>query len=248
MLKSLLRVLGVRQKGATKPNRINNHGRGKQTGRKLGKQASAKCPYCRIVVTPAPVRTRKCPKCREKIVVRTKNKRKVYLRAEELEAFDRARAVESLHRAAIQAADRIEIDRNAFLERERELAKSMPGAGPQDVFWTLANERAMNLMKGGLDAGAWRKLSNVYFQQALWLSNRGKPYWNLKEQSEMALANHYRMRGIRQLELMASDCPGCKKYNGRTYAAKRAQKEWPIREGDCTAEWCNCTWNMVVDV
>ncbi|MCY3784876.1 MAG: hypothetical protein OXG79_13995 [Chloroflexi bacterium] len=161
-------------------------------------------------------------------------------------AFDQERAREVLRNRAIRAAEGIGINRQAFEAREETLQKEMPGAGPGDVFWVLANERATSLMKGRMDSSDWHSLSMIYFKQARWLNEQGRSYWHLKREADKAYAQSYAQRGLDTLEIMADDCDGCRAFNGRRFPIGEAVKDWPIPESVCTADWCTCMWNLVV--
>ena len=213
----------------------------------------AACPYCGVIINPPPVRTRKCPECREKIVRVRRWQREsdqaptMYLTEAQAAVFYQEQNRYALRDKAIQRAERIRVDCGTFKAREKKLQKEMPGSGPRDVLWDLATLRALSLMKRG-HSEDWHALSQIYFHQALWLSEEGRDkheWWNLKRESNKAQARSYMLRGIETVEIMAKDCEGCRAFAGKRYPVEEAIENWPIPESACTAEWCSCMWNLV---
>ena len=203
------------------------------------------CPYCGVVLDTPPKGSRKCPACRDKIVVRTRRSdgAKQYLTEHDAKVFDAERKADVFRNKAIRAADMIGMDKATFERTEKELLAKSPGNGPGDVFWTLANKQVANQMR----SGNWHGLSMTYFQQALWLHNEGRPYVRLKVEAEKARAQSYTGLDRQELEVDASHCcPNCSKFNGRIYPIEQALREWPVPVQECTNGWCLCTWLPVV--
>lgn len=228
------------------PNGPGSKRTGAEKSHALNSQVNAECPHCGVNFDPPPARTRKCPKCRERVVVRSHRKQKFYLTEAQVEAFEKKRAREYLRNAAIRAAENIHVNLEKFETRERDLQDEMPGSGPHDVFWSLANERVASLMKPQMSSSDWHRLSMVYFQQALWLNKQERDYWHLKSEADKAYAQSYALQGIETLEIVAEDCDECRAFHGKQYPIHQAVKSWPIPEGVCTAKWCTCTWNLVL--
>lgn len=232
----LQRILGTRGERATNaPEKTPADHRAEEPQEKL-----AACPHCGVILEPPPPRTRKCPSCRSKIVVRTRrsDSAKLYLTESDAKIFDAERKADAFRNKAIRAADLIGMDKTAFERTEKELLAKSPGYGPSDVFWTLANKLLGRQMRP-LD---WGGLSNTYFHMALWLYGTGRPYAHLKVEAEKARAQSYARRGLQELEVMGGGCPNCDQFKGRVYPIEQAVNEWPVPSEDCTNGWCLCMW------
>ena len=210
-------------------------------GQRAVEEQPVACPYCGTVLDTPPKSSRKCPACRDKMVVRTRRSdgAKLYLTENDAKVFDAERKADAFRNKAIRAAADIGMDQTAFERTEKELLAKSPGYGPGDVFWALANKLLANQMR----SGDWHGLSMTYFHQALWLHNEGRPYARLKVEAQKALAQSYVARLDRQeLQIDARCCPNCNKFNGRIYPIERAINEWPVPVDECTNGWCLCTW------
>jgi hypothetical protein len=211
-------------------------------GQRAVEEKLAACPHCGVILDPPPPRNRKCPSCRDKIIVRTRrsDSAKLYLTEADAKVFDRERKAEAFRNKALRAAAAIGMDQTAFERTEKELLAKSPGYGPGDVFWALANKQVANHMR----SGNWHGLSMTYSRQARWLCDEGRPYARLKTEAEKAYAQSYAVDGYQELEVMATCCPNCDQFNGRKYPIGQAINEWPV-EG-CTNDWCACSWLGVV--
>ena len=209
----------------------------------IAQESSAACPYCGNVLDTPPKSSRKCPACRDKIVVRTRRNdgAKLYLTENDAKVFDAERKADAFRNKAIRAAADMGMDQTAFERTEKELLAKSPGYGPGDVFWALANKQLAKQMR----SDNWHGLSMTYFHQALWLHNEGRPYAHLKVESEKALAQSFAGRDCQELEVMGGCCPNCDQFKGRVYPIEQAVNVWPVPVEDCTNGWCTCMWTTV---
>ena len=102
------------------------------------------CPYCGVVLDPVPTRSRKCPDCDEKIVLRTDSPTKKKLLLTEIEAseFDEKKKAKSSRNKVLRNLWFLDDAEKEYNAMEVEL-----GAGfkPGDIFWALANRQTLEL-------------------------------------------------------------------------------------------------------
>jgi len=84
---------------------------------------AAACPYCGVILDPPPQRNRKCPACKENIIVRTRRAdgAKLFLTAANGRAFDEQRKKEAARNSALRHARSIGIADHAFRQKEQAL-------------------------------------------------------------------------------------------------------------------------------
>ncbi len=214
-------------------------------GQRAVEEQPVACPHCGTVLDTPPKSSRKCPACRDKIVVRTRRSdgAKLYLTENDAKVYDGERKADAFRNKALRAAANIGMDEKAFERKEKELLARSSGWSPGDVFWALAGEKA----KEQALAGDLHGLSMTYFHQALWLYDEGRPYARLKVESEKARAQSYANGGCQELQVSGgAGCDNCKPFDGRVYPVEEAVKEWPVPSEECTNGWCLCMWNPVV--
>ena len=139
---------------------------GSQQPRRAPRQiAAVACPYCGVILDPPPQRNRKCPACKESIIVRTRRAdgAKVLLTEADGKEFDIQRKKEAARNAALRHAQNIGASDRDFERMEQELTRKWGVAPPGDAFWQLANDAALAAMK----TGDWGQLSTIYWEQAM---------------------------------------------------------------------------------
>lgn len=205
------------------------------------------CPYCGVVIDPPPARSRKCPDCRERIVVRTRRSdgAKVLLTEADAADFDEQRKAEAARNDAIRKSSNIGATPEDFANAERTVAQKFGTALPRDVFWQLANEFAVRAMK----SNDWHALSMVYWQQARLLYEEGKPHLDLAREASKASLQRYAHDGfVKQVEILCNCCELCERDAGRKMSVQDAMEQLPIpHEESANDGWCICLWVPVVD-
>ena len=204
------------------------------------------CPYCGLRIDPAPARSRRCPHCKERIVVRTRRSDGAKLLLTEAAAaeFDQDRRLEAERNEAIRRSANIGVTREHFAKAERDLARKFGFAQPRDVFWMLANEAAVRAMK----RGEWHALSMIYWEQARQLYEEGKPHLDLARQASKASLQVFVQGGyVRNVEIVCNCCAQCQRDAGRKMALADAVRELPIPHETCDNDgWCICLWVPII--
>ena len=151
-------------------------------GQRAVEEQPVACPYCGTVLDTPPKSSRKCPVCRDNIVVRTRRSdgTKLYLTENDAKVFDAERKADAFRNKAIRAAAMIGLDTTAFERTEKELLAKSPVYGPSYVFWALANRQSVAQMR----SGDWHGYSMTSHTQARWLYETGRPYAQLKIKAE----------------------------------------------------------------
>lgn len=207
----------------------------------------AACPYCGTVIDPAPARSRKCPACRESIVVRTRRSdgAKLLLTEAEGKQFDRQRELDAARNDGIRRSQNIGASINDFERTEKELTEKWGFAPPRDVFWALGGKAALAAM----NKRAWHELSRIYWGQARLLYEEGKSHIQLAREASKASLQSYAEGGfVRNVQVMAGCCQLCNRDEGRKFAIAEALEKLPIPHEACENEgWCTCTWSAAIE-
>lgn len=213
------------------------------------------CPYCGIVLDPPPTRSRKCPECGDKIVVRTDREtgEKLYLTSEAVARFDAARTVASARKKAIRRIDWMGLTEADYDSKALELAEKWgTPPSPGDVYWTLANEQVHRL---GDPRQSGYEMQQIYSGMAQHLREEGRPHEHLQRQAHHARLAYERAKieGFLQendqmwpVQVLGNACcEACELLDGRTYTFEQALQEMPLPPEKCTRGWCNCSWGNV---
>ena len=201
------------------------------------------CPHCGVILDRAPRANRKCPECREPIVVRTRDGAKLPFTPAGAEACDRQREREVAANKARRHANNIGVDDREWERAVTELQERhgrTPSAG--DVFWSLAN-RAINDAMGETD---WHRMQMVYFEMALHLKDEGRPFLDLRRESLRCAVRRHVVEAARfgpgepTLEVLGCrpDCEVCEPDAGRTFHASELLADDAPVPHDC--DWCAC--------
>ena len=147
------------------------------------------CPHCGVVLDPPPKANRKCPDCREPIKVRTRDGAKLVFTPEGAVEYDRKRQAEFAYNAARRRADALGLsDTEAEWERTRraksEQFRQEPSGG--DIFWSLANETALEAAK----SGDWHRAGMAYFQMGLHLKEEGRDFYTVRREASRCFVRH----------------------------------------------------------
>ena len=210
----------------------------------------AACPYCGVILDPPPGRSRKCPACKEAIV-RRKDWRGagtiLYLSQDEARAFDQKYEVAAERAESVRRSLNIGATESDFVETERKLAAKWGVAQPGDVFWDIAVSKLQTAMR----LADWQRMGFIYFSQALFLYDSGKPHMRLLQEAAKCELRSLEESGLSQASILAIEPPGgcaiCWAAHDRRFTISDALTKMPVPNPRCTNGWCRCTWLAVLD-
>lgn len=162
------------------------------------------CPSCGITLDSMPTRSRNCPRCEQRIVVRSKHGVKLLLTENQDKARKREEEQGRARERALIAANRIGVNDAAFVTAE---ADAKPGMSPADVFWGLANQQVLE----EAETGRWDRAALVYREMATFLANEGREATHLTREAvvyEVRAQERYWQRGA-TLAVTGCVCPAC---------------------------------------
>lgn len=213
------------------------------------------CPYCGVILDPFPKRSRKCPNCREPIVLRTEptSKTKLLLTKSEADEFDRAKKARSLRNRVLANLEEFGLNEGHYTKTEKRLTKEFgrsPSAG--DVFWRLANERIERL--GRNPEKNAHDLKRCYWSMGLHLLHEGRSREAVQNQQREShrwalIEDHtnWRNYGSHNEWIPIVDtsfcCETCGGLNGVEYTYEEALAKMPLPQADCEEDWCLCGWS-----
>ncbi len=218
--------------------------------------SASACPHCGVVLDPPPKQSRKCPDCRESIVVRTDpdSKAKLLLTEFGAEEFDRAKKARSARNKVLRQLPVLGLEEGAYLLEERRLSKQFGRApSPGDVYWGLANSTLQQLVPSpGKNA---HQIKQIYWQMGLHLLAEGRSREEVqrqqKESHRWGLTGE--LKGWQgfvdvgdRLAVVRTDtcCETCGALDGTEYTYKEAIDKLPLPQAECEKEWCTCWWSF----
>ena len=204
----------------------------------------AACPYCGVVLDPPPKANRKCPDCREQLVVRTQQGTKLVFTPDDAARFDAERERGYREREVRRRADGLGITDHDWQQTEQRLqVKFGSKPSPGDTYWSLAN-RAVN---NAASDGDWQQVSMIYRQMALHLRSEGRGFLHLLREclrasirSDLAqhqavygeALTHFRVLGCR------GDCDPCAPDTDAVYPVGQLMADDGPVPHDC--DFCAC--------
>jgi hypothetical protein len=211
------------------------------------------CPHCGVVLDPPPRGSRKCPDCRESIVVRTDpvTKEKLMLTSTDADEYDRAKQRDRDRRKVLrQLGGSFGVD--DYDQIEAELRVKFGGAEPEpgDVFWSIACNLQLSQEANGMweeAAGTWRKMANH-------LQDEGRdPTTALTKAFENILRYHAELTAPGSpstadpfLDIRTHpDCEPCSVDEGRRVGVAEARQIMPLPHAGCADGFCRCSYRNV---
>lgn len=196
----------------------------------------------------APVRNAKCPDCKKKIFVRTKQKlyRESLLTKEQADVTDEFRVLCEAHG----------LTQNRFKQTKKLLTKEFQKRGfsgetsDADVLWRIYNDLIISYGK----ERQFDQVSYIYASMAGHLSRRGKDSFNLQVESKKAYLAHLKNIPVEDKDKLKvtidapnHECAVCKKLNGKEISIDEAISKMPLPPKKCTylirkgeAPFCVC--------
>lgn len=203
------------------------------------------CPSCGATFEKPLSKSRKCPECNAKIVVRTVDgERRAYTKDQALLIHER-KAILAEYRAAFRRVQNIGVGPARFLEKLDTLGRDFR---PRDASWHLLNEAALDAMK----SGDFHALQMAYRLQASQLKDEGRDPNDSLAHAHEASALNYKQQGLAEgLRILACGCDVCGEDNGREIRwseFKRGQfgPVGPLPHRDCAKGFCACTYTAII--
>jgi ketosteroid isomerase-like protein len=214
----------------------------------------AYCPYCALVLDPAPTVSRRCDRCRQKIMVKRVDGQAVYLTEAAVQVFDS-------ERRRIANAGRLTRERERWLRlaatagapagRQAQLAAARLSeevvAASRSLYLTTV-DRAVRTAKRDRD---WDGASRIRRDQAMALyrlagSPVPPPADVVATYREGVAAE---LRGVaeisRDAELVSARCcDACRADDGRIFRITSELRTLRLPHADCPKGLCRCHWDL----
>ena len=240
---------------ATKPERARS---GSATPRaRQARKATAPvvtCPYCALLLLPPPTASRRCPRCRQRIVVKRAEGRTVYLAEAVLPIFE-------AEQQRLAAVARWSHQRGRWLElaalagARADHTSRLEGAPLTDTAVAAARKLYMTTLAREVKAARhdrrWGDASTIRLQQARVLfrlagSPVPPPHEIValhREGASLALRDISEL--ARDAELVGSNCcAACRADDGRIFRISRELRTPRLPHADCPKGLCRCQWSL----
>jgi predicted RNA-binding Zn-ribbon protein involved in translation (DUF1610 family) len=197
------------------------------------------CPSCGTVLENAQIRSSPCPHCGEPIVVRRRLGQPVLFTAAGDGAEKAATAATRHREKMLRRANMLGITDAEFAPVEAELTRRFGRpADPADVFWSLANERAIAYAS----AGDWFPAASVYWQMAEHVVGEGRPWEHLSAEAIRCV-----LRGMvrstdpaTRMVIRGCSCWACIKSSAGETTFAKIQANPQLPHGNCAKPPCKC--------
>jgi hypothetical protein len=214
--------------------------------------APAACPYCAVLLDPAPERGRLCPRCRRPIIVRRVDGRRVLLTKEALEVFEAERDRET--KESTWSGERrrwlvLAKGVSAPVNRIERLDGSPPSeavvTASKDLYLAAAERAAREAKRGK----RWDKVARIRHDQAAALYRAsGSPI--PPPDDVVTLHRAWSAAALRSLvgvgtkvELVSSGCCAiCGRDNGRPFRIAAELRAPRLPHEGCPKGLCQCDW------
>lgn len=215
--------------------------------------SSPSCPYCKKQLEKMPTRRRKCPHCKEEIVVRTSplSGDKVLLKEDQVAQVE---AVWTEYRVLKKWIKKLNAEYGITTE---QLIKKKSNLGQKfktdpnlsDVIWGIFNDQVGEIAKA--NTVDYHSFKMLHFNQAMFLYETKKPFYNMLYQSSRIGLLLHQQNGVKKVKILAADnsCDVCREMNGKQFTVKNALEDMPIPHKGCeftldgeTKGWCRCVY------
>jgi hypothetical protein len=214
--------------------------------------ASAACPYCGVLLDPAPERGRLCPRCRRKIVVRRVEGRLVLLTEEAVDVFEGERERETKERAWTgEQRNWLALARSVSAPEDR--VARLSAARPSEAVVAAARELYLATAERGVRTAKrekrWEEVARIRRAQAAALyrvsGSSVPPPEDVvalhREWSAAALRFHAAI-GARVELVAAGCCATCGRDNGRAFTIAAELRGQRLPHEGCPKGLCPCDW------
>lgn len=210
------------------------------------------CPYCAALLDPPPQRTRRCPYCRQQIVVRHVDGRRVVLTEAAVAVFESER-----HRLVNER--RWASERDSWLElaadvgsrtaRDGRLAARPPSAATASAARRLYLTRAERAVRDARRDGRWSEVAHIRRQEA-GAQYRASGGAVPPPADVLALAREASAATLRSFMPHATEvevagarcCPACRIDDGLLMTIVEALREPRLPHEGCPKGICPCDW------
>ena len=219
---------------------------------------AATCPYCAYTLDPPPERSRRCPSCRQPIVVRHPDGRTVLLVESAVPIFDRERqriideqtwTAQRIHWLALADGVRVPEARRARLA-EADLSAAMVEACR--ALYLSAAEAIVRAARG---SRRWSEVAKIRRHEAAALfATAGSPIPPPEE-----IVEFHRDGMLAELRALALDyshaelvstgcCKTCRADDGRSFKIAAELREPRLPHEGCPKGLCACEWWLAMPV
>jgi len=215
------------------------------------------CPYCGLGLDPPPAGGRRCPSCRQRIVVRHVNGRAVYLTEAAVAVFEgERRRTEDERRWASERRRWLHLAKGvkAPADRRERIDEAPLSADAVRAARTLYLTAVEREVQAARRAKKWNEVAVMRREQAAALFEEvGSPVPPpddvLRLHQEAASAALRSMIGIaRQADLVgATCCPACRADDGRTFRIADELRVPRLPHAGCPRGLCGCDWWLATE-
>ncbi len=214
--------------------------------------AAIACPSCATLVDPPPTRNRRCPRCRQTIVVRRVGGRAVYLTEAAVEVFEAERRREANVATWTQA--RVQWLRRARLvgapeDRRQRIAAHAVSAEAVEEARALYLAHASKAAKAARRTHTWDEVARIEREQAAALyQDAGSPVpppeeiAGLHTDAMTALLRSLRPLGTHAEIVGGSCCSACRGDDGRAFPIAEELRTPRLPHAGCPRGLCPCEW------
>jgi hypothetical protein len=214
------------------------------------------CPYCAVLLQPPPPSSRRCPRCRQRIVVKKAADRIVYLTEAAVPVFEAERRRAADHRRHVHARDRwlrLATTAGAPDGRVRRLAGQLASEAAVEAARALYMTTVDRAFRSARRERRWEAAARLRRDQAAALDRiAGRP----RPPSDEVVALYRdgvnaQLRGIsevaREAELAGpSCCDACAVDQGRVFRIAGERREPRLPHAGCPTGLCRCRWTLAV--
>ena len=217
----------------------------------------AACPYCGVLLDPAPERGRLCPRCRQRIVVRRVDGRRVLLTEAALTVFDAQREREINERAWSIARRRwLSLARGVSAPGARiaRLAAAPPSEAAVQASRELYLSSAERAVRAARREGRLEEIARIRREQAATLHRAaGFP---VPPPAELVLLHREWSRTAlralaafgKRVELVSAGCcETCARDDGRSFSIAAELRGHRLPHEGCPKGLCACDWYPLPD-
>jgi hypothetical protein len=215
-------------------------------------RADVSCPSCAALLEPPPIRSRRCPVCRQPIVVRQVNGRRAYMTEAALAVFEAQRRREAEVRAwtsALQLWLELAISVGLSSASREKLARAAPSAAAveaaRDAYLAAADQavRRARRDRRWADVGRIRRA-----EAAAVFVAAGSPVpppddiVQLHREGMVAVLRELAVH-TREAELVgARCCKTCRSDDGKVFTISEELREPRLPHPGCPKGICECDW------
>ena len=196
------------------------------------------CPYCNIKLDIIPTRKRRCPLCKNNIMIRiSKTGCKILITENQAMIMDWENRLKEYN----VLNSEIESVRSQFS------AKQNKKANDRDVIWSILN----SLVHKNMKLNNFFVLQSLYSDMAYFYEEEGRDNYILLQQVKRTELLKYKNDGVKKVEILVAkdSCDICKKLNKNKINIEKALEILPLPCKECRNEkhGCRCCYLPCID-